>query len=79
LHRVHADEVLAGDFIDLLVYEKDRRYCRDQVRQVLQTGVAAESELRMLTKSGAAALDGPAAGSRFVTRAAPARLARFDE
>lgn len=48
-----ADEVLAGDFIDLLVYDKDRRYCRDQVRQVLQTGVAAESELRIATKSGA--------------------------
>ena len=46
------EEVLAGDFIDVLVYEKDRRYCRDQVRQVLQTGGAAESELRMLTKSG---------------------------
>ena len=42
-----ADEVLAGDFIDLLVYDKDRRYCRDQVRQVLQTGVRGRvAELR---------------------------------
>jgi diguanylate cyclase (GGDEF)-like protein/PAS domain S-box-containing protein len=47
-----AQEVLAADFIDLLVYERDRRYCRDQIRQALEGGVQAEFELRIVTKAG---------------------------
>ncbi|MBL8458440.1 MAG: diguanylate cyclase [Zoogloea sp.] len=46
------DEVLTGDFVELLVYEKDRRYCRDQIGEVLESGVPAESELRIVTKAG---------------------------
>ncbi len=49
-HSVH--EVLAGDFIDLLVYDRDRRYCRDQVALALQSGTVVEFELRLLTKAG---------------------------
>lgn len=45
-------EVLAADFIELLVYERDRRYCRDQIRQTLESGVPAEFELRVMTKTG---------------------------
>lgn len=47
------EEVLAGDFVELLIYERDRRYCREQTRKVLQAGVSAESELRIVTKAGA--------------------------
>ncbi|MBS0348321.1 MAG: diguanylate cyclase [Proteobacteria bacterium] len=50
-YSVH--EVLAGDFIDLLVYDRDRRYCREQVALALQGGAVAEFELRLLTKAGA--------------------------
>lgn len=49
-YSVH--EVLAGDFIDLLVYDRDRRYCRDQVAQALDGGASAEFELRLVTKDG---------------------------
>lgn len=47
------DELLSGDFIALLVYERDRRYCHDQVRQALESGMPAEFELRVVAKDGA--------------------------
>lgn len=50
-HGVH--EVLAGDFIDMLVYERDRRYCREQLARALESGSSAEFELRLVTKAGA--------------------------
>jgi diguanylate cyclase len=46
------EAVLAGDFIDLLIYERDRRYCRDQISQALESGVPAEFELRVMTSAG---------------------------
>ena len=46
------DVVLAGDFVDLVVYERDRAYCRDQIRQALSSGVAAEFELRLVNGRG---------------------------
>ncbi len=46
------DVVLAGDFVDLVVYERDRAYCRDQIRQALASGVAAEFELRLVNGRG---------------------------
>lgn len=49
-YSVH--EVLAGDFIDLLVYDRDRRYCRDQLVQALEGGTSTEFELRLVTKGG---------------------------
>lgn len=50
-YSVH--EVLAGDFIDLLVYDRDRRYCREQIALALQSGSVVEFELRLVTKAGA--------------------------
>lgn len=46
------DAVLAADFVDLVVYERDRAYCRDQIRQALSSGVAAEFELRLVNGRG---------------------------
>ena len=45
-------EVLGGDVINLLIYERDRRYCRDQLAQALEHGSFAEFELRLVTKDG---------------------------
>lgn len=47
-----AEEMLAEDFVELLIYERDRRYCRDQIRQALESGVSADFELRVVTKTG---------------------------
>ncbi len=44
-----AAEVLEGDFIDLVVYERDRSYCRDQIRQALANGQISEFELRLVS------------------------------
>lgn len=46
------EEVLAGDFFELTVYERDRSYSRDLLRQALETGVAAEFELRLVNERG---------------------------
>ena len=41
-------EVLAGDFVDLVVYERDRANCRDQIRRALSDERIGESELRLV-------------------------------
>ena len=41
-----AAEVLAGDFVDLVVYERDRGYCRDQIRRALADEQISENEQR---------------------------------
>ncbi|RTL29049.1 MAG: sensor domain-containing diguanylate cyclase [Rhodocyclaceae bacterium] len=46
------NEVLAGGFIDRLVYDRDRRYCRDQLAQALEGEASTEFELRLVTKDG---------------------------
>lgn len=43
-----AAEVLAGDFVDLVVYERDRGYCRDQIRRALADEQISELELRLI-------------------------------
>ena len=43
-----AEEVLLGGFVDVVVYERDRRYCRDQIRKALEDGEPAEFELRLV-------------------------------
>lgn len=49
-----AEEVLDGDFVELLIYERDRRFCREQTRTVLETGSPADFELRLAGKQGVA-------------------------
>lgn len=44
-----AAEVLAGDFVDLVVYERDRSYCRDQIRRALADEQISEFELRLIS------------------------------
>lgn len=44
--------IAAGDMVDLLVHESDRRYCRRMMRQVLETGEGEDFELRLLHSDG---------------------------
>ena len=47
-----AEEVLASGFVDLVVYEKDRAYCLEQIRKALAGGPPAEFELRLVNPDG---------------------------
>ncbi|HMZ74962.1 MAG TPA: diguanylate cyclase [Rhodocyclaceae bacterium] len=47
------DVLAAPDFVELIIYERDRRYVREQTTQVLSTGRPADFETRVLTREGA--------------------------
>ncbi|WP_346286173.1 diguanylate cyclase [Zoogloea sp.] len=46
------EEVLAGGLIDTLVYDRDQRYCRELVQRVMQGGMPAQCEVRVITRAG---------------------------
>lgn len=46
------EEVLAGGLIDTLVYDRDQRYCRELVQRVMQGGMPAQCEVRVVTRGG---------------------------
>lgn len=46
------DKVVAQGFVDMLVYERDRVFCRDRIRQALESGVVTEFELRLVDGHG---------------------------
>ncbi len=47
-----ADEVLARGFVDLVVYDRDRAYCRERVHETLSGGPPVDFELRLVGAAG---------------------------
>jgi len=47
-----ADCIAAGDFFAFLLHESDRDFCRRMARQVLDTGLPQDFELRLVARDG---------------------------
>ncbi|THF60736.1 GGDEF domain-containing protein [Pseudothauera rhizosphaerae] len=50
--RLPAECLAAGDFVDFLVHDSDRRYCQRAMQKVLESGQGEDFEMRFLHEQG---------------------------